>query len=536
MSHPELIGAAKRPGSWSRGAAVLVALAVLFLASAASGATARNAYVTDESSNTVSVIDTATNQVVGEPIKVGEGPREVAITPDGTRAYVSNRISKDIYVIDTATNQVVGEPIKIGDDAVAIAISPDGRRAYVARLNLESVSVIDTATDQVIGEPIKVGKQPRGIAFTPDGSRAYVTNKGSQTVSVIDTATDQVVAGPIEVGNAPRNVAITPDGAHAYVTNASSGTVSVIATATNAVVGEPIGLEVGLSGIAITPDGTRAYVTDETSNTVSVIDTATNRMIGGPIKVGLDPRSVTIAPDGSRAYVANQSSGDVSVIDTATNQVIGSPVKVGEGPFGIAIPPNQPPLASFRALRARPGVPVVFNASASSDPDDRISAFAWSFGDRRVSRVSSPKASHTYAKPGTYPVTLNLTDDEGCSTSLIFTGQVAFCNGGKSAKMTQRVTVAYPGVRVACPRGARPPGCRFTLQVIARKPKPGRRAKTESAVARTRVRPGRSAIVSLKPTARHRGGLARARSVLVEETETIGGLRRVRYRRLKIVR
>src|SRR5256886_13710269 len=47
------------------------------------------AYVTNESSNTVSVIDTATNTVVAT-IPVGAVPAAVAITPDGTRAYVDD--------------------------------------------------------------------------------------------------------------------------------------------------------------------------------------------------------------------------------------------------------------------------------------------------------------------------------------------------------------------------------------------------------------------------------------------------------------
>ena len=50
------------------------------------------AYVTNDSgSNSVSVIDTATNTVVAT-IAVGQFPFGVAITPDGTRAYVTNTL------------------------------------------------------------------------------------------------------------------------------------------------------------------------------------------------------------------------------------------------------------------------------------------------------------------------------------------------------------------------------------------------------------------------------------------------------------
>ena len=57
-------------------------------------------------SNTVSVIDTASNTVVAT-IPVGVNPVGVAITPDGTRAYVTNEGSNTVSVIDIATNTVV---------------------------------------------------------------------------------------------------------------------------------------------------------------------------------------------------------------------------------------------------------------------------------------------------------------------------------------------------------------------------------------------------------------------------------------------
>ena len=77
--------------------------------------------MTDASSNTVSVIDTATNTVVAT-IPVGDHPFGIAITPDGTRAYVTDIISRTVSVIDTATNTVVAtSPI---EEPFGIAITP----------------------------------------------------------------------------------------------------------------------------------------------------------------------------------------------------------------------------------------------------------------------------------------------------------------------------------------------------------------------------------------------------------------------------
>jgi YVTN family beta-propeller protein len=117
------------------------------------------AYVTNNGSNTVSVIDTGNNTVVAT-IPVGFLPFGIAITPDGTRAYAANESSNTVSVIDTATNTVIAT-IPVGQTPFGVAITPDGTRAYVTNLNTNTVSVIDTATNIVIAT-IPVGLAPEG--------------------------------------------------------------------------------------------------------------------------------------------------------------------------------------------------------------------------------------------------------------------------------------------------------------------------------------------------------------------------------------
>jgi YVTN family beta-propeller protein len=98
-------------------------------------------------------------------IPVGVNPVGVAITPNGTRAYVTNESSNTVLVIDTATNSVVAT-IPVGLAPFGVAITPDGTRAYVANKNSNTVSVIDTATNTVV-VTIPVGLTPVAIAITP---------------------------------------------------------------------------------------------------------------------------------------------------------------------------------------------------------------------------------------------------------------------------------------------------------------------------------------------------------------------------------
>src|SRR5215831_3382169 len=83
-------------------AALVGAIAIL----GGAPSSAQNAYITNSGSNTVSVIDTATNTVVST-IPVGISPGGVAVTPDGSKVYVTNFLSNTVSVIATATNTVV---------------------------------------------------------------------------------------------------------------------------------------------------------------------------------------------------------------------------------------------------------------------------------------------------------------------------------------------------------------------------------------------------------------------------------------------
>ena len=300
-----------------------------------------NAYISNRDSSNVSVIDTATNTVIGSPI-VGPGPIGVALTPDGRFGYIANNFTNTISMIDVATNTVVGSPITVGNAPFGVAATPDAKFAYITNFGSNTVSVIDTSTNTVIVPSIAVGIEPVGVCVTPSGAFAYVTNVANNTVSVISTATNTVVGSiPVPVGSQPEGVAVSPDGKFVYVANVGSNTVSVINTATNTVIGSiPVG-NVPV-GVAVTPDGKFVYVANESSNTVSVINAATNTVVGSPIPVGGEPFGVAVTPDGKFVYVGNAGSNTVSVINTATNTVVGSPIPVGTSPrvFGSFIGPN----------------------------------------------------------------------------------------------------------------------------------------------------------------------------------------------------
>ncbi len=307
----------------------------------------RFAYVANQGSNTVSVIDRAINSIVAT-IGGIPAPGGVAVTHDGKEVWVV--AANEIDVIDTATNTVastfaLNNPGLIFPNSVVFG--PLDFRAYVVNdfYNAQgngTVSVIDRYSHALLAT-IVVGEGPRCIAISPNGKRVYVTNGEDGTVSVIDTTTLTVVTTiPNFIGTA-YGLAVTPDGKYVYAMGSTLGIV-VIDTATNNITTtiSPTLIPGYIPcNVAITPNGKFAYVTACGANSVVVVDTKLNTIVD-TIPVGtptLGPvYGVAIGPFGRYVYVTSSPTNDVYVIDTSSNTVVDT-IAVGGDPYGIAVRP-----------------------------------------------------------------------------------------------------------------------------------------------------------------------------------------------------
>lgn len=183
------------------------------------------AYVTRHFDNKASVIRTSDDTQVAE-MNVGGAPRGVAT--NGAYAYVADGGSNSVSVINTATN-AVSTLSPVATFPYAIATSPDGTRVYATLQSSDEVKVIDTATNSVVGTPIAVGDQPSGLAVSPDGDQVYVTNFTGDSVTVIDAATSAVLTTvALPNGSRPWGIAVSPDGTRVYVAGYNSSQIYVI--------------------------------------------------------------------------------------------------------------------------------------------------------------------------------------------------------------------------------------------------------------------------------------------------------------------
>jgi PKD repeat protein len=79
---------------------------------------------------------------------------------------------------------------------------------------------------------------------------------------------------------------------------------------------------------------------------------------------------------------------------------------------------NKPPKASFTVSPRQGNAPftVSLNASSSFDPDGSITSYQWSASDGQT--ANGKNSQLTFNNPGTYKITLTVTDDKGATTSI----------------------------------------------------------------------------------------------------------------------
>jgi YVTN family beta-propeller protein len=170
---------------------------------------------------------------VSQLIAVGSRPSNLVVSPDGKHVYVCNLYGSSISVIDVAS-QTVSLTFATGNGPRAVAVSPDGR-ILVANQNGNTVTIHDPSTGATL-HVIAGFVYPDSVAVLPDGSRAYVVNGNSSSVSVMDLKTYAVMAiVPTGSSVLPVAIALSADGSRAYVTNQQGCSLTVIDTTTNTV-------------------------------------------------------------------------------------------------------------------------------------------------------------------------------------------------------------------------------------------------------------------------------------------------------------
>lgn len=301
-------------------------------APAAAGAPTGRVFVTNEKGNSVSVIDPATNSVLGT-IDVGIQPRGIGKSPDGSEIYVALGEEGKIAVIDPREMKLVRK-FDSGPDPEAFGVHPDGN-IYISMENDAKAAVYNPKTGEQIAL-VDVGLEPEGVAVSPDGSKVIVTSESTNMLHVISVPDHKLVAN-ILVGSRPRSATFSKDGKWAYASAEIGGEVKRVDMTTFKVdkvtsIGEA---DAKPKDVMLSNDQKTLYVAGGRANKIFIFD-AESMELKGNIPVGNRVWGLALNKDGSRLYTTDGGSDQVSVIDTAKNEVIAT-IPVGKAPWGVVV-------------------------------------------------------------------------------------------------------------------------------------------------------------------------------------------------------
>lgn len=335
-------------------------------------------------------------------VQAGQAPG-AASAPDVAvssrdRVYLSDQSSNTVSVVDPAAGRLLGV-IRLGDPTPGnlsplykgqllvhgMGYSPDGRTLAVVSVGSNSVAFIDTATNRV-KRIVYVGRSPHEAMFTRNGKEVWVTIRGEDYVQVLDGRSYEPVRR-LPVPNGPGMTIFSPDGKYGYVCSSFTPETVVFDTGTHRIEGRVKQASPFCPDIAATPDGRQvwltlkdigkvqvfearppfkqialldtgpltnhvnfarnargqfAYVTIGGTNQVKVFDTSDHPALAATIATGDLPHGLWPAGDGSRMYVGLENANAVAVIDTLENRMV-STIATGQSPQGMVYIPNAVP-------------------------------------------------------------------------------------------------------------------------------------------------------------------------------------------------
>jgi len=312
-------------------------------------------YAADQTSNTISVIDPSSNKLLGvirlgDPVPGALSPlykgellvHGLGYSPDSRTLAVVSVASNSITLIDTATNAIRGK-VYVGRSPHEAFFTPDGRELWVTVRGESYVSVIDPAQMKETRR-IELANGPGMTIFGTDGKYAFVCSSFVPELAVIDVASHEVVKRLSQVSPFCPNIAVSPENDEVWITLKDAGKVQVFSAK------PPFDQEAVLETGPITnhvnfvnnANGKLAYITIGGANVVKVFRRGATPELVATIPVGSLPHGIWPSGDGSRVYVALENGEQAAAIDTLTNKVIAN-IPIGQTTQALVYVPGAVP-------------------------------------------------------------------------------------------------------------------------------------------------------------------------------------------------
>jgi DNA-binding beta-propeller fold protein YncE len=227
---------------------------------------------------------------------------------------------------DTRTGRELAS-LKVGDGPHEVAISPDGKTAVVANYGgREPGSSLSVIRLWYMGPPAKdpqvidlgAAIRPHGLVFESSGDHLWLTAEVTGEIWRVELASGKVT-DKVAVGMGAGHMVARLDDEHLFVSHISAGCVTPVSRQADGSwkAGERIATGAGAEGIWVEPGTDHVWVTNRAEDTISLVS-AENGQAYHKIDCAGFPIRVAFTHDGRLAVVSCATTGDIAVFDTET--------------------------------------------------------------------------------------------------------------------------------------------------------------------------------------------------------------------------
>ncbi|HKW97451.1 MAG TPA: hypothetical protein VJN43_06935 [Bryobacteraceae bacterium] len=178
--------------------------------------------------NTVTILNGITRSIEAA-VPVGNTPVGVAVDPASGHVFVANQQSGTISVMDSASNQVIETWHPARANVWGLAVDPGTRRLYATAPpatigSFSGLEILDADQGTALGE-VAGGSGTDLVIVDPASHAVYFSDSDAGTVTVVDGLNPAAV---FSTGSGAHSLALAASGA-VYVGNYLDGTISEIA-------------------------------------------------------------------------------------------------------------------------------------------------------------------------------------------------------------------------------------------------------------------------------------------------------------------
>jgi len=274
-------------------------------------------YITNRNDDHITVFNKKSGEVAAI-ITTGRGPEAIALDQRAGTAYAALSGEDAIAVLDVTAGSITNSiRLNVGDGPRELSLTPDGKTLLVVNAGSRTLSIIDPRALVELGR-VPVGEGSRSVLVDRDGRRAYVFNEFSNTVTVIDIANRAAVV-TLSTDTAPLRGEFNRKGDKLYVIHARSPYLSII---------DPFGLSVvrkmfvgpGLSSIKVDTASDMLYACRKQDAVVEVYDPF-SLSPGAYIQVTSGVAYMTIDGEENNLYLVNPETRTIMTVNLISRKI-----------------------------------------------------------------------------------------------------------------------------------------------------------------------------------------------------------------------